>query len=158
MFLSFEKSIHAFVAKLTECSRRWPSFPYSLSGRLREPMMRVSGQLRTCLFASRGCCPLTRTSTYCIRKNTGSENTLLLCLIDDCTCFSSRFQGRIQDFFRRGCTTKEWRNWLVNGRTTPVALENLRSSGGGVRTPCTLPLDPPLDFSPKAREANSKKC
>ena len=27
----------------------------------------------------------------------------------------------------------------------PVVLENRRSSkGGGVRTPCTLPLDPPL--------------
>ena len=29
----------------------------------------------------------------------------------------------------------------------PVVLENRRSSqGGGVRTPCTLPLDPPLYF------------
>ena len=27
----------------------------------------------------------------------------------------------------------------------PVVLENRRSSQGGVRTPCTLPLDPPLD-------------
>ena len=26
----------------------------------------------------------------------------------------------------------------------PVVLENRRSSQGGVRTPCTLPLDPPL--------------
>ena len=26
----------------------------------------------------------------------------------------------------------------------PVALENRRSCQGGVRTPCTLPLDPPL--------------
>ena len=29
---------------------------------------------------------------------------------------SYKYQGRIQDFFRRGCTTKEWRNWLVTGR------------------------------------------
>ena len=26
----------------------------------------------------------------------------------------------------------------------PVVLENCKSSQGGVRTPCTLPLDPPL--------------
>ena len=26
----------------------------------------------------------------------------------------------------------------------PVVLESRRSSQGGVRTPCTLPLDPPL--------------
>ena len=142
MFLSFEKSIHAFVAKLTECSRRWPSFPYSLSGRLREPMMRVSGQLRTCLFASRGCCPLTRTSTYCIRKNTGSENTLLLCLIDDCTCFSSRFQGRIQDFFRRGCTSKEWRHWPVNFKSQYE--EGFISGGGGAH-----PLHSPPRSAPQ---------
>ena len=28
----------------------------------------------------------------------------------------------------------------------PVVLENRRSSQGGVRTPCTLPLDPPLNM------------
>ena len=31
-------------------------------------------------------------------------------------------------------------------RRIPVVLKNRRSSqGGGVRTPCTLPLDPPLN-------------
>ena len=62
--------------------------------------------------------------------------------------FLHTFQGRIQYFFRRGCTTKEWRNWLVTGRRIPVILENRRSSRGGGgrggRTPCTLPLDPLL--------------
>ena len=59
-------------------------------------------------------------------------------------------QGRIQEFFRRGCT-----RLLLYFNTNkphsfffcriPVVLENRRSSGGGgVRTPCTLPLDPPL--------------
>ena len=58
-------------------------------------------------------------------------------------------QGRIQDFFRRGCT-----RLLLYFNTNkphsfcriPVVLENRRSSqgGGGVRTPCTLLLDPPL--------------
>ena len=28
----------------------------------------------------------------------------------------------------------------------PVVLEDRRSSPGGVRTPCTLPLDPPLSY------------
>ena len=46
-------------------------------------------------------------------------------------------QGRIQHFcWESGCT-----------RRIPVVLENRRSSqrgGGGVRTPYTLPLDPPL--------------
>ena len=61
-------------------------------------------------------------------------------------------QGRIQDFFRRGCTrrllyfnTNKPHSFFF-GRI-PVVLENCRSSqggGGGVRTPCTLPLDPPL--------------
>ena len=30
-------------------------------------------------------------------------------------------------------------------RRIPVVLENRRSSRGGVRSPCTLPLDPPLN-------------
>ena len=63
-------------------------------------------------------------------------------------------QGWIQDFFRMGCT-----RLLLYFNTDkphscccccfffcriPVVLENSRSSqGGGVRTPSTLPLDPP---------------
>ena len=31
-------------------------------------------------------------------------------------------------------------------RRIPVVLENRRLSQGGVRTPCTLPLDPPLQI------------
>ena len=59
-------------------------------------------------------------------------------------------QGRIQDFFRRGCTrllfyfnTNKPHSFFCR---IPVVLENRRSSQGGgeVRTPCTLPLDPPL--------------
>ena len=62
-------------------------------------------------------------------------------------------QGRIQDFFRRGCT----RLFLYFNTNKPqfffcripVALENCRSSqGGGVRTPCTLLLDLPLYWTP----------
>ena len=61
-------------------------------------------------------------------------------------------QGRIQDFFRRGCT----RLALALLPATPInhivfflcriplVLENRRSSQGGGRTPCTLPLDPLL--------------
>ena len=53
---------------------------------------------------------------------------------------------------------------LRNGVTTPinhtflqskVVLESLRSSQGGVRTPCTLPLDPPLALSQKKLESVS---
>ena len=54
-------------------------------------------------------------------------------------------------FFRRGCTrfllyfnTNKPHSFFFFGRI-PVVFENRRSSqGGGVRTPCTLPLDPPL--------------
>ena len=53
-------------------------------------------------------------------------------------------------FLRRGCTrlllyfnTNKPHSFFF-GRI-PVVLENRRSPrGGGVRTPCTLPLDPPL--------------
>ena len=41
---------------------------------------------------------------------------------------NSRGGSRI--FFRRGCTTKEWRNWLVTRRRITVVLENRRSSQG----------------------------
>ena len=59
-------------------------------------------------------------------------------------------RGGSRIFFRRGCT-----RLLLYFNTNkphsfffcriPVVLENRRSSrGGGVHTPCTLPLDPPL--------------
>ena len=43
------------------------------------------------------------------------------------------------------CSTSTPINHIVFFGRIPVVLENRRSSrGGGVRTPCTLPLDPPL--------------
>ena len=63
-------------------------------------------------------------------------------------------QGRIQDFFRRGCTcllpyfnTNKPHSFFFFCRI-PVVLENHGSSQGRVRTPCTLPLDPPLGRVP----------
>ena len=58
-----------------------------------------------------------------------------------------RCRGGSRIFFRRGCT-----RLLLYFNTNkphsfcriPVVLENRRSSRGGVHTPCTLPLDPPL--------------
>ena len=66
--------------------------------------------------------------------------------------YYSRGGSRI--LVRRGCTrlllyfntNKPHRSFFFFGRI-PVELENRRSSqreGGRVRTPCTLPLDPPL--------------
>ena len=62
-------------------------------------------------------------------------------------------RGGSRIFFRRGCTrlllyfnTNKPHSFFFGGGI-PVVLENRRSSqvgGGGVRTPCTLPLDPPL--------------
>ena len=41
----------------------------------------------------------------------------------------------------------------------PVVLENRRSSqGGGVRTPCTLPLDPPLELCYYSTGLDVKIC
>ena len=61
------------------------------------------------------------------------------------------FRGGSGIFFRRGCTRlllyfNTNKPPFFFGRI-PVVLKNRRSSqGGGVRTPCTLPLDPPLFF------------
>ena len=62
-------------------------------------------------------------------------------------------RGGSRTFFRRGCTrlflyfnTNKPHSFLFSFCRIPVVLENRRSSQGegGVRTPCTLPLDPPL--------------
>ena len=66
----------------------------------------------------------------------------------------SKSRGGSRIFFRRGRTrlllyfnTNKPHSFFFFGRI-PVVLENRRSSqgvgGGGVHTPCTLPLDPPL--------------
>ena len=50
------------------------------------------------------------------------------------------------------CSTSTPINHIVFFCRIPVVLENRRSSqkgGGGVRTTCTLPLDPPLGFVEK---------
>ena len=62
------------------------------------------------------------------------------------------FSGADPGFFLGGgalvsCSTLTPINHIVFFCRIPVVLENRRSSrGGGVRTPCTLPLDPPLFF------------
>ena len=72
----------------------------------------------------------------------------LLCTVVLDIWFKWLLQGRIQDFFRRGCTRLLSTSTPINHIVLfflcriPVVLENRRS--GGVRTPCTLPLDPPL--------------
>ena len=62
-------------------------------------------------------------------------------------------RGGSRTFFRRGCTrlflyfnTNKPHSFLFSFCRIPVVLENRRSSQGegGVRTPCTLPLDAPL--------------
>ena len=62
---------------------------------------------------------------------------------------SAASQGRIQDFFSRGCTRLLL--YFNTNRPHSFFLQNTSCirkpqviSGGGVRTPCTLPLDPPL--------------
>ena len=78
----------------------------------------------------------------------------------------SEVQGRIQDFFRRGCTRlflSLWTESLFTGylflyfntnkphsffwqNTSCIRKPQVISGGGGVRTSCTLPLDPPLKW------------
>ena len=72
--------------------------------------------------------------------------------VRDVSKFGTNFRGGFRIFFRRGalvsCSTSTAINHIVFffGRI-PVVLENRRSSqGGGGGTPCTLPLDPPLNF------------
>ena len=71
---------------------------------------------------------------------------------------SLQSQGRIQDFFRRGCTrlllyfnTNKPHSFFFLQNTSCIRKPQAISGGGGVHTPCTLPLDPPLsptDASP----------
>ena len=62
----------------------------------------------------------------------------------------SHFPGADPGFFLGGvavvsCSTPTPINHIVFFFCRiPVVLENRRSSQAGVRTPCTLPLDPPL--------------
>ena len=73
----------------------------------------------------------------------------LLCIVELDIWFKWLLQGRIQDFFLEGVhssliyfnTNKPHSSFFFLCRI-PVVLENRRS--GGMRTPCTLPLDPPL--------------
>ena len=64
-------------------------------------------------------------------------------------CYEKR-QGRIQDFFRRGCTrllfyfnTNKPHSFFLQN-TICIRKPQVISEGGGGRTPCILPLDPPL--------------
>ena len=66
-------------------------------------------------------------------------------------------QGRIQDFFRRGCTrlflyfnTNKPHSFFLFLQNTSCIRKPRVISGRGVRTPCTLPLDPPLPWESKA--------
>ena len=62
-------------------------------------------------------------------------------------------QGRIQDFFRRGCTrlllffnTNKPHFFFFLQNTSRIRKPQVISGGRGVRTPCSLPLDPPLNY------------
>ena len=57
------------------------------------------------------------------------------------------------------CCTSTPINHIVFFCRIPVVLENRRSSqrGGGVRTPCTLPLDPPLELTQSTSISESKE-
>ena len=56
------------------------------------------------------------------------------------------FRGGSRIFLRRGCTSKEWRHWQWAKKFLKVNTFIRNFISGGVRTPCTLPLDPPLSF------------
>ena len=68
----------------------------------------------------------------------------------DFNLFHLQCRGRSRNFFRRGCT-----RLLLNFNTSKPhsvfffsqntsCIRKLQVISGGVRTPCTLPLDPPL--------------
>ena len=63
-----------------------------------------------------------------------------------------RSQGRIQDFFRRGCTclllyfnTNKPHSFFLQNTSSIRKLQVISGGGRGMRIPCTLPLDPPLE-------------
>ena len=66
-----------------------------------------------------------------------TENYFILCLP---LCAS--FQGRIQDFFKEGVHSSL--ALLLENTSCIRKLQVISGGGGEVRTPCTLPLDPPL--------------
>ena len=54
-------------------------------------------------------------------------------------------RGGSRIFLRRGCTSKEWHHWRWGKKKNQIRIHEEESFiSGGVRTPCTLPLDPPL--------------
>ena len=65
------------------------------------------------------------------------------------------YQGRIQDFFMRGCTRLLLYFNTNKPHTIVFFLQNTscirkpQVISGGVRTPCTLPIDPPLLIADK---------
>ena len=72
----------------------------------------------------------------------------------------SQCRGGSRIFFRRGCTrlllyfnTNKSHSFFFFCRI-PIVLENCRSSQGRVRTPCTLPLDPLLQWLQRKRQKN----
>ena len=87
-----------------------------------------------------------------IRSDSVGRKRLLPAKMFTSTSTEVRYnRGGSRISFRRGCTrlllhfnTKNSHSFFFFSRI-PVVLENRRSSQeGGVRTPCTLPLDPPL--------------
>ena len=80
-------------------------------------------------------------------------NSGLACVLSVLFTPLGEIRGGSRIFFRRGalvsCSTSTPINHIVFFFCRiPVVLENRRSSqgGGGMRTPCTLPLDPPLEM------------
>ena len=62
---------------------------------------------------------------------TGRYGHLFIYFIYTFRRFMTWQNGRIQDFFGKGCTTKEWRNSTGDRTETPVVLESRRSSRSG---------------------------
>ena len=81
-----------------------------------------------------------------------TKTNVLIRMIDGINIKKRNTTGADPGFFLGGgalvsCSTSTPINHIFFFRRIPVVLENRRSSQGGggeVRTPCTLPLDPPL--------------
>ena len=90
--------------------------------------------------------------TACKTRSSVGNLSILLRNANWISSNHTRDRGGSRIFFRRGCTrrllyfnTCNKPHCFLFFCRIPVVLENRRSSqGGGVRTPCTLPLDPPL--------------